>query len=34
MVRIQKEMVNIMKNEKESQKVLEESFKEIGYELK
>ena len=34
MSRIQKEMINIMKSEKESQKLLEESFKEIGYEIK
>lgn len=34
MSRIQKEMVSIMKSEKESQKLLEESFKEIGYEIK
>lgn len=34
MSRIQKEMINIMKFEKESQKLLEESFKEIGYEIK
>lgn len=33
MARIQKEMTNLMKQEKESQKMLEEAFRGIGYEI-
>ena len=33
MARIQKEMSNLMKQEKESQKMLEEAFRGIGYEI-
>lgn len=33
MARIQKEMQEIMKDEKESQQMLEEAFREIGYEV-
>lgn len=33
MKRIQREMSNVLKEEKESQKMLEESFKGIGYEI-
>ena len=33
MSRIQKEMSNLMKQEKETQRMLEEAFRGIGYEI-